>query len=304
MIADDALAGQGVLTAAVFEGSKLGFKRLLAVRNQGGQNPFHAAGTQRNARRVERLGRDGSLEVDTGKSVYLKIKQSGEGGGVHAGVAEQRKCCSSNGRQTAQKNAAAFGQRFFEISALETGGGKARLEERLLAAAVQRPKPPSGTGSRPGLPFFTRHLQTHPVMSASPQCWLVKQEPSAYSWTDFVSDGRTAWTGVRNFQARKNLHAMRNGDLALFYHSVIGKEIVGIARVVKEAYPDPTATEGKWVCVDLAPEAPLPFPVTLETLKAHPTLCGIPLIKQSRLSVMPLSQADFDAVTALGQRPS
>ena len=141
-------------------------------------------------------------------------------------------------------------------------------------------------------------------MSASPQCWLVKQEPSAYSWTDFVSDGQTAWTGVRNFQARKNLLAMRNGDLALFYHSVIGKEIVGIARVVKEAYPDPTATEGEWVCVDLAPEAPLPFPVTLETLKAHPTLCGIPLIKQSRLSVMPLSQADFDALTALGQRAS
>ena len=141
-------------------------------------------------------------------------------------------------------------------------------------------------------------------MSASSHRWLVKQEPAAYSWTDFVADGRTAWTGVRNFQARKNLQTMREGDRVLFYHSVVGKEIVGIATVVKEAYPDPTATEGAWVCVDLAPEAPLPFPVTLETLKAHPTLCGLPLIKQSRLSVMPLSQADFDALVALGQRPA
>ena len=127
MVPDDALAGQGVLTAAVFEGSELGFKRLLAVRNEGGQNPFHAAGAQRKAGRVERLGRDGSLEVDTGKSVYLKIKQSGEGGSVHAGVAKHRKCCSSNRRQTAQKNAAASGQRFFEISALETAGWRTRL---------------------------------------------------------------------------------------------------------------------------------------------------------------------------------
>jgi predicted RNA-binding protein with PUA-like domain len=141
-------------------------------------------------------------------------------------------------------------------------------------------------------------------MSASPQRWLVKQEPSAYSWTDFVADGRTAWTGVRNFQARKNLQAMREGDRVLFYHSVLGKEIVGIARVVREAYPDPTDTEGTWICVDLAPEAALPSPVTLETLKAHPTLCGIPLIKQSRLSVMPLRQDDFDALVALGHRPA
>ena len=137
-------------------------------------------------------------------------------------------------------------------------------------------------------------------MSATSHRWLVKQEPSAYSWENFVADGRTAWTGVRNFQARKNLHAMREGDRVLFYHSVTGKEIVGIARVVREAYPDPTATEGDWVCVDLAPEAPLASPVTLETIKAHPTLCKIALVKQSRLSVMPLSAADFDALIALG----
>jgi predicted RNA-binding protein with PUA-like domain len=140
-------------------------------------------------------------------------------------------------------------------------------------------------------------------MSASSHRWLVKQEPSAYSWSDFVNDGRTAWTGVRNFQARKNLQTMRRGDRVLFYHSVVGKEIVGIATVVQEAYPDPTATEGEWICVDLVPEAPLPFSVKLETLKAHPTLCGIPLIKQSRLSVMALSRAEFDALVALGQSP-
>jgi predicted RNA-binding protein with PUA-like domain len=142
-----------------------------------------------------------------------------------------------------------------------------------------------------------------PDMSATSHHWLVKQEPSAYSWTDFVSDGQTAWTGVRNFQARKNLHSMRKDDRVLFYHSVTGKEIVGIAKVVREAYPDPTATEGEWVCVDLAPETPLANPVRLEAIKAHPTLCKIALIKQSRLSVMPLSAADFDALVALGQRP-
>ena len=86
-------------------------------------------------------------------------------------------------------------------------------------------------------------------------CWLVKQEPTAYSWDQFVKDGVTAWTGVRNFQARNNLLAMREGDRVLFYHSVVGKEIVGVARVKKVAYPDPTAAEGNWVCVDLVPEA-------------------------------------------------
>ncbi len=137
-------------------------------------------------------------------------------------------------------------------------------------------------------------------MSNTPAHWLAKQEPSAYSWEQFVADGKTAWTGVRNFQARKNLNAMRKGDRVLFYHSVVGKEIVGIARVDKEAYPDPTATEGQWVCVDLVPEQPLKRPVTLEELKAHPTLSGIPLIRQSRLSVMPLETAAFEEIVRLG----
>ena len=141
-------------------------------------------------------------------------------------------------------------------------------------------------------------------MSHASSHWLVKQEPSAYSWSQFLADGKTAWTGVRNFQARKNLHAMRKGDLALFYHSVVGKEIVGVARVKKVAYPDPTAAEGNWVCVDLVPEAPLKRPVTLEALKNHQTLCNIPLIRQSRLSVMPMDANDFDLILELGTRAS
>jgi predicted RNA-binding protein with PUA-like domain len=133
-----------------------------------------------------------------------------------------------------------------------------------------------------------------------PKYWLVKQEPSAYSWQQFLQDGRTAWTGVRNFQARKNLRTMKNGDRVLFYHSVTGKEIVGIARVVSEAYPDPTAESGDWSCVDLEPEASLAHPVTLEFLKQHPVLCEIPLIRQSRLSVMPLEAYAFEEIVRLG----
>ncbi len=137
-------------------------------------------------------------------------------------------------------------------------------------------------------------------MPTSPQHWIVKQEPTAYSWTQFVQDGKTAWTGVRNFQARNHLKAMRKGDLALFYHSVVGKEIVGIASVLNESYPDPTASEGDWVCVDLEPKKPLHTTVTLETLKAHPTLCNIALIRQSRLSVIPISAAEFAEIVQLG----
>jgi predicted RNA-binding protein with PUA-like domain len=138
----------------------------------------------------------------------------------------------------------------------------------------------------------------------STSCWLVKQEPTAYSWEQFICDGNTAWTGVRNFQARNNLLAMKLNDLVLFYHSVVGKEIVGVARVSKTAYPDPTASEGNWVCVDIVPHKTLTQPVTLETLKNHPTLCNIPLIRQSRLSVMPLETTDYNAIVNLGERLS
>ncbi len=115
------------------------------------------------------------------------------------------------------------------------------------------------------------------------QYWLVKQEPEAYSWATFVEEGRTAWTGVRNFQARNNLRAMKRGDLVLFYHSVTDKQVMGCARVEREAYPDPTAEDGDWCCVDLVPVKALRQPVGLETIKADRILKSMPLVKQSRL---------------------
>lgn len=133
------------------------------------------------------------------------------------------------------------------------------------------------------------------------QCWLVKQEPSAYSWNDLVADGETAWTGVRNYTARNNLRAMRKGDAVLFYHSVVGKEIVGIAKVVREAYPDPTAKEGDWTAVDLAPEKPLARPVTLEAIKGNPKLKEMALVRLSRLSVQPVTGTEFDEVLRMGR---
>jgi len=132
--------------------------------------------------------------------------------------------------------------------------------------------------------------------------WLVKSEPESYSWTQFTKDGSTAWTGVRNFQARNNLRAMKRGDLVLFYHSVEGKEITGLARVAKEAYPDPTAKEGDWVCVDLQPVKPLGKPVTLEAVKADKMLKDMPLLKNSRLSVQPVSGAQYERVMELAAK--
>src|SRR5438552_13251572 len=102
--------------------------------------------------------------------------------------------------------------------------------------------------------------------------WLVKQEPESYSWSDILKDERTAWTGVRNFQARNNLRTMKKGDLVFFYHSVSEKQVVGVARVEKESYPDPTATEGDWVAVDLAPVETLRTPVSLEAIKTDKVL--------------------------------
>ena len=131
--------------------------------------------------------------------------------------------------------------------------------------------------------------------------WLVKSEPESYSWKSFVADKKTAWTGVRNFQARNNLRAMKRGDLVLFYHSVSDKEVVGIARVEKEAYADPTAEEGDWSCVDIAPAKPLAKPVTLDQLKADTVLKEMALFKQSRLSVTPLTKPQFDRVLRLAE---
>jgi predicted RNA-binding protein with PUA-like domain len=130
--------------------------------------------------------------------------------------------------------------------------------------------------------------------------WLVKQEPDAYSWDQFVRDKGTSWTGVRNFQARNNLRAMKKGDEVFYYHSVTGKSVVGTARVVREAYADPTAEDGDWSCVDLIPRQAFPTPVTLEEIKAEPALRDIALLRQSRLSVMPLTSAEAEVLCRLG----
>ena len=130
--------------------------------------------------------------------------------------------------------------------------------------------------------------------------WLTKSEPLEYSWEDLVKDGSTYWDGVRNPQARNNLAAMKQGDLVLYYHSQEGKEVVGVAKVTREAYPDPTTDDERWVVVDLAPVKPLKAPVSLADIKADPKLGGIALVKQSRLSVMPIDKPAFDRIVRKG----
>ena len=130
--------------------------------------------------------------------------------------------------------------------------------------------------------------------------WLVKQEPSDYSWSDFVRDGGTSWTGVRNFAARNNLRRMSKGDQVFFYHSGEDKAVVGIAKVTRTAYKDSTAKDEDWSAVDLAPVKALPKPVTLAEIKAEPRLKNIALVRQSRLSVMPLGKREFDLIAQMG----
>jgi predicted RNA-binding protein with PUA-like domain len=129
--------------------------------------------------------------------------------------------------------------------------------------------------------------------------WLVKSEPEAYAWAQLVKDGSTAWTGVRNFQARNNLRAMKKGDHVFFYHSVSDKQVVGLARVAKEFYPDATGEEGDWSCVDLEPVKPLKAPVTLVTIKTDAVLKDLPLVKQARLSVTPLTKPQAERILKL-----
>jgi len=130
--------------------------------------------------------------------------------------------------------------------------------------------------------------------------WLVKSEPFKYSWEKFNKDGRTFWDGVRNYQARNNLREMKEGDLVLFYHSNEGKNVVGVAKVVKEAYQDPTTSDANWVVVDLVPVQALDKPVTLEQIKAEESLKDISLVRQGRLSVMPLKATEFDKILEMG----
>jgi predicted RNA-binding protein with PUA-like domain len=131
--------------------------------------------------------------------------------------------------------------------------------------------------------------------------WLVKSEPDSFSWDTQVKNGVEPWTGVRNHTAKLNLKAMKKGDLAFFYHSNIGKEIVGIVKVAREAYPDPSAEKGDWVCVDMQAVQPVPEPVSLATIKADPQFDDFALVRLSRLSVVPVSAEHWKALCKLGK---
>lgn len=138
-------------------------------------------------------------------------------------------------------------------------------------------------------------------MATTRKFWLVKQEPTAYPWSQLVKDGETMWDGVRNYQARNNLKSMKKGDAVLYYHSVKGCEVVGTCEVVREHYPDPTTDDERWVVVDLAARKELKTPVTLQDIKSEAALAEIALIKQSRLSVMPLTKKEYDHILRMGR---
>ena len=133
--------------------------------------------------------------------------------------------------------------------------------------------------------------------------WLVKSEPNKYSWDDLVRDGSTYWDGVRNYMARNNLQAMEKGDLALYYHSNEGKEIVGVARVTRESYPDPTSDDERWVVVDVEPVKPFVEPVTLARIREDPELAEIAMLRYNRLSVVPITRPEFRRILKLGRTP-
>lgn len=134
--------------------------------------------------------------------------------------------------------------------------------------------------------------------------WLLKSEPSAYSWDQLVKDGRTNWSGVRNFQAANNLKAMKTGDKAFFYHSNEGLDVVGIVEIVKEAYPDPSDKQGRFVMVDVRPLQPVKKPVTLAAIKAEPKLAELALVRQSRLSVVPVAAEEWRVICKMAGVPA
>ncbi|HEY2775932.1 MAG TPA: EVE domain-containing protein [Candidatus Binatia bacterium] len=133
-------------------------------------------------------------------------------------------------------------------------------------------------------------------------CWIAKSEPSTYSWEQLVHDKKTRWDGIRNAQARNNLAAMKKGDDVLIYHSGDDKAVVGIATVARAAYQDPTIDDERWLCVDLAAKKPLPSPVTLATIKSTPALKQIGLVRQGRLSVVPITDAEMRTIVALAKK--
>lgn len=130
--------------------------------------------------------------------------------------------------------------------------------------------------------------------------WIIKTEPSTYSWDKFVAEGKSMWEGVRNYQDRNNMMAMKLGDLVLFYHSNEGKEIVGMAKVTKEHYPDPTTDDPRWVVVEFEPVQQFKKPVTLAMLKADERFAHVSLVRQGRLSVLPIKREEFDLILGLG----
>ena len=132
--------------------------------------------------------------------------------------------------------------------------------------------------------------------------WLIKSEPFKYSWDDLVKDGWTYWDGVRNYAARNNMRDMKKGDLLLYYHSNEGKEVVGIAKVIKEAYPDPTSDDDRWSAVDVEPVEKFKNPVTLKQIKADNSLQEMKLVRQSRLSVSPVTREEFDRIVKLSEQ--
>ena len=131
--------------------------------------------------------------------------------------------------------------------------------------------------------------------------WLVKSEPFKYAWDDLVKDGSTYWDGVRKYEARNNLASMQKGDLALYYHSNEGKEVVGVARITRTAYQDPTTKDERWVVVDLEPVVPLKRPVTLAEIRADASLAEIQLVRRGRLSVVPVTKREFQHILKLGK---
>jgi predicted RNA-binding protein with PUA-like domain len=146
-----------------------------------------------------------------------------------------------------------------------------------------------------------RSLRVPASTSSDPKYWLVKSEPFKYAWDRLVADGRACWDGVRNAEARIHLRAMKRGDLALFYHSNEGKQVVGVARCVRESYPDPTSDDPQWLAVDVEPVMALAKPVDLTTIKRDSGLAGIALVTRSRLSVMPIAAPHFARILALGE---
>lgn len=133
--------------------------------------------------------------------------------------------------------------------------------------------------------------------------WLLKTEPGTYGWDDLVREGRTFWDGVRNYAARNNLSSMKEGDQAFIYHSVGPRLLVGIAEIVRAGYPDPTSDNPAWVCVDIVPKNPMPRPVSLDEIKAHPALTEMALVKQSRLSVQPVTEDEWRLVMSITETP-